>query len=327
MAYAAIPATTGSRAGYKSDEATLAYGMQTAFATPATSGQLLRIVSETLNVGETLASSNEYDGTDSAPANYRTQLQSGGTLNGLLSAGTWDDFFAMLLGDVWSSAGTLGDSSNFTFATIQKLFPDGSCLVYPKAFPNKLTLTCNWPNGVTLAWDMMAGQELFKPAKQFATLANPSTSLIMKAGPSVVQVLWGTSPISYTVDQMTMTIERTNAARQGGFGSFDALGMNTGTFKVTVTFRVYYNGPSLYQDFSNEMYRALAFVFADGPNTYTFSMGKVRLSNPQEVLPGRGQDLMATFTALPEKDANLNTMTMVRAPANGVAGSFSAFAP
>lgn len=331
MATAPVPITTGYRAGIKQDDVTTAYGIETAWGTPATTGQILRVTSNSLSAGEQTKSSNEFDGTRSAAPMFRTSLEAGGSLGGEFSAGTLDDFIACVMSNVWTngvlqdgSGGSAAGATAATFLTIDSNLGGIQWHQYSGCFVQKLTITMTTESIVTWTADIIAKNQTLLTAEPFTTIKPISTSGVMKFGPTLTGKVFNGSVIPSILDSLTLTIENTGATRQYGDGTFGAVGIDIGTFTYSGSFSVYFNNASLYAAFQSQTIAPLSFTIVDdGNNGYAFNAPAARLMTPTQPISGRGKDLMQTYNFQAQKDTNGNTLQITRGPVAGLKGSFS----
>jgi hypothetical protein len=117
-------ATAGYAAGVETNAVVLSYAAETAWGTlPSVAFKALRLTSESLSGQKTRQRPSEINATRQASAAITTQESAGGQISFALSYGTFDDLFAGLLGDDWSTPlaidSAAGDIS--TVATGNKL--------------------------------------------------------------------------------------------------------------------------------------------------------------------------------------------------------------
>jgi hypothetical protein len=117
-------ATAGYAAGVETNAVVLSYAAETAWGTlPSVAFKALRLTSESLSGQKTRQRPSEINASRQASAAITTQESAGGQISFALSYGTFDDLFAGLLGDDWSTPlaidSAAGDIS--TVATGNKL--------------------------------------------------------------------------------------------------------------------------------------------------------------------------------------------------------------
>ena len=99
-----MAATAGYQAGVEANQTQLSYGVEATWGTkPAVQFQAIRYTSETLALTKTRQRPGEINITREVSQAVTTQQAAGGTINYALSWGTYDDFFASLMQNDWTT--------------------------------------------------------------------------------------------------------------------------------------------------------------------------------------------------------------------------------
>ena len=99
-----MAATAGYQAGVETNQTQLSYGVEDAWGQmPAVFFQAIRYTSETLALTKTRQRPGEINITRQVSQAVTTQQAAGGTINYALSWGTYDDFFASLMQNDWTT--------------------------------------------------------------------------------------------------------------------------------------------------------------------------------------------------------------------------------
>jgi hypothetical protein len=110
---------TGYQAGVETTDVQLSYILEAAWGTtPNAAATAIRITGESLTGQKARTRPNEITGARRVSAALTTQESAGGGINFNLSYGTFDDFFAGVLGNDWSAAQTIaGVAADITATT------------------------------------------------------------------------------------------------------------------------------------------------------------------------------------------------------------------
>jgi len=113
-------ATTGYQAGVETTQTQWSYGFETAWGTkPPIQFQALRFTGETLGKTRTRQRPLEINATREAAAAVTVQEQVGGAINFAMSYGTYDDLFAIALGNEWTAPLTIqGAAADITLTNL-----------------------------------------------------------------------------------------------------------------------------------------------------------------------------------------------------------------
>lgn len=111
--------TTGYQAGVEANSLVISYGAETTWGTvPTVAFQAIREMSESLASTRTRSRPTEMNTSGEVSAAVTTKIEAGGTVNFALSYGTYDDWIASALDNVWGTTVTLaGVSADITITT------------------------------------------------------------------------------------------------------------------------------------------------------------------------------------------------------------------
>lgn len=175
-------------------------------------------------------------------------------------------------------------------------------LVYPGAYVSRLTLSGSVGNFFTGAIDIIAKNESDQTTDSStgAVVAAP-TAIVMDPVTGFVGCFWNGQPMVGTLDQMAITLENTAAAPEYGLGNQLSVGILSGTFQGSGTFRMYFNDFVNYNLFQAETSGALSFIVQGNTgNSYAFTFPNAVLMVKMNA-GGPGQPVYAevTFEANP----------------------------
>ncbi len=109
----ATGATTGYAAGEQTNTSPVDYAQEVTYNTPpGGTYQRLRMTGESLSVQDSTSAPDEINDLPEAAETVLTGRSTSGSLNGVLSYGTYDDFLAGILGADWFSATFTSTSTN-----------------------------------------------------------------------------------------------------------------------------------------------------------------------------------------------------------------------
>ncbi|MFC4169606.1 phage tail tube protein [Teichococcus aestuarii] len=311
-------ATTNYQAGVETSAAQLAYLQESAWGVPAT-GQYkqLRYTGESLSGSKSRARSNEIRPDMQASEAITQEESAGGSLNFVLSYGTYDDILSALLGGEWATdvlkAGTV-----FKSFTLEKKFGAALFLRYPGSFLTGGTL--NMARGQFLggAFTIASKEELSSTttASTPATYTPANANRVMDPVTGVRDIQLDGAALDTVVNAITLNIGREGAAADYGLGSSAASGARMGSLLVGGTLETYFRTFALYERFKSETQGALSWRTVDvASNAYRFTLPKASIMNPSIVAGGPNSPVMASFTLEGNPDATDGTLMIERIPA------------
>lgn len=300
----------------------LAYVMET---TPGTipvepSWQVARYVSETLNLEKQTISSDEVREDRNRTDVTDVGRQVTGTVNTLLSYGTFDEWLSGLLAAEWSS-NLLKNGNVIKTASFEKTFNLGASNVFTRYRGcrfNTLDLQLNAKQNVTANWGIMG---IGSPAAATtiiadATYTNATTTPVLNAGLNVGTLALAGIAASPKLQALSLRINN-NIYAVDVVGQYETYDFGLGTFDVTGSLTAVFESKDLFDAVVNHTDLSLSFTIgAAANNKYTFSIPKLKATNGSPVGPGNGQAVVmeVPFTAI--FDSTLGaTMSVTRAVA------------
>lgn len=263
----------------KANQFQLAFVAETVFGTtPDTpTGQVLRQTSVDFGIDAAYIANPELRQDAMVQAGRRGALKSKGSIKGVLSHGTYDDFFAAALGNTWSSdvlkVGSTGLRPSFTLEQSHEgngfHFPFTGCVVDGFSLSGKVNAA------VDVAFEIIAkgvGAESATSIFAYPTAAN-SNPLITSWDGSV-KVAGATLG---NVVGWDLKVAR-NSGSGEVVGTSDLYDIQHGSCAVSGSLEVYFDSLALYNDFRNETDVAIQINLGTGTgNTYTLDMTRCRI--------------------------------------------------
>jgi Phage tail tube protein len=298
---ASLP-TTGYSAGVETNSVILSYIKETAYGTaPASAAKQLRFTSESLASTKSRQRATEVDATRQAADQVTTQFSAGGTINGALSIGTYDDLFASLFCAAWATD-VLNNGAAFESLYLQKQLASNLWLRYPGAFVTSASIGAAQGGFVTVSFNILAQNEVNQTtdAGTGAQTAAPTGKIVNTVSMTSAISLGGAGLTK--VESFSLDISNEGAAQQFAMGSTAAAGMLPGVFTVNGRLRVFFSDFTLYTRYTAETEGAFTFTFTDANTSYVFLLHNCVVMNPSIVAGGPGQSVMADFTIEGRKD-------------------------
>lgn len=292
-------------------ESTLAYGVQSACGTPATTLKQLRFTGETLNMNAQTSQSNEIRGDRNVTDLIRTQTSVGGDINVEFSYKVFDEFIQGLLQSSTALAGDgttkIKNGSTKKYFTLEKNTPTGGSNYY-------LQYTDMQVGGMSM--NIAQGQIVTGNFTFLGTgVATATTSLDTDgytAAPTfpVYNTLADVSAINIDgvtagfVEAINFTVTN-NLREQRAIGYVAPAGVANGLYTVTGTIRLYFQDNALYTKFINDDNFAVLVTLDDqtgvtNGNQYTIEFPKCKFSQVTKNITGNNQDVIleGTFQAI-----------------------------
>lgn len=285
------------------DEASLAYGVQSACGTPQTALTALRYTSENLAMTTQATQSNEIRSDRNVTDLVRTSASVGGAVGFELSYETFDDFIQGLLqaNTALDGAGTnIKNGKTKKYFTFERNTPVDATN-YFTSFSDmqvaSLDLQIQQGNPIQGTFNFM-GQGL--PVNSGTsidgsgyTAANTNPVYNTVAGVGTVEV---DGVAVGSVQGVTLTIAN-SLREQRALGSVAPAGVANGKFVVTGNLSIYFENNVLASKFLNDQSFTLKIVLEDtlgttSGNKYTIDMKNIKFSNLANAVPGVGQDVI-----------------------------------
>lgn len=295
--------TTGYAPGIEANNVILSYVKETTYgAMPAaTAAKQLRYTSESLSSTKGRQRAPEVDATRQAADMVTTQFSAGGTINGALSVGVYDDLFASAFASAWATD-VLTNGNAFESIYLQKQLASALWLRYAGSFVTGFNITAAQGGFVTTSFNVLSQGEINQTtdAATGAQTAAP-TNKIINTVTMISAITLGGSGLT-KVESLSLDVNNEGAAQAFAMGSSNAAGMLPGVFTVNGRLRVYFNDFTLYTRYINETEGAFSFLLTDGTKSYLVELLNGVIMNPSIVAGGVGQAVMAEFAIEGRKD-------------------------
>jgi hypothetical protein len=296
-------ATTGYQAGTESNSVVLSYIDEVTWgALPATPAfRRLRYTSETLGSQKARQRATEIDSARQAADMVTTSVSAGGTINGALSIGTYDDLWESLFCSQFTTD-IMTNGTVFQSVYLQKQLGTGLFLRYPGSYVTAATVSAALGGFVTASFTIASQTETSSATDAASSYAADNTNRVINTVSMTGSIqLGGTSPGS--VESFSLDFANDGAAALFAIGSATAAGMLSGVFTVTGRIRVYFKDFTLYTRYSGETEGKFNFTLTDGTKSYLFEVLNSVLMNPQIVAGGPGQAVIAEYAIEGKKDS------------------------
>jgi hypothetical protein len=295
--------TTGYGAGVESNSVILSYVPETAYGVaPAVAAKQLRFMSESLGSTKTRQRAAEIDASRQAADQVTTQFQAGGSINGAMSVGTYDDLFASAFCNAWATD-VLTNGTVLNSLYLQKQLASNLWLRYPGAFCTGFNIGMQQGGFVTAAFNILAQSESNAIADAGTGAQTPApTNKVINTVSMVSGITLGGAGLS-KVMSLSLDVTNDGAAQQFAMGSTSAAGMLPGVFTVNGRASVYFSDFALYTRYTGETEGALSFSLVDGTKSYLFELLNCVVMSPRIVAGGPGQSVMCEITIEGKKDS------------------------
>ncbi len=287
------------------DEASLAYGVQSACGTPQTALTALRYTSENLALSTQSTQSNEIRSDRNVSDLVRTGASLGGAVGFELSYETFDDFFKGLLQSPTALDGagtTIKNGKTRQFLTFERNTPAGAGPTnFFTSFSDmqiaSLDLQIQQGNPVQGTWNFIGQQMPINSGTSIDgtgyTAANTNPVYNTVAGVGSVEV---DGVAVGSVQGLTLTISN-NLREQRALGSVAPAGVANGKFTVNGNISIYFVSNAMSSKFINDGEFTLKVTLMDSlgttsGNTYEIEMSRVKFSNLSNAVPGINQDVL-----------------------------------
>jgi hypothetical protein len=244
-----------------------------------------------------------------------------GTINTLLSYGTFDEWLAGLFCSAWSTD-VLKNGITPTAFTLENFYEQGATdtfIRFQGCRFNTLDMRLEARKSVTANWGVM-GIRSPTPTSAIlsgATYTAATTTEVFNAGLNVASL--ALTGVTASPKIMSMSLKITNNIYQNDIvGQYDPYSHGLGRFEVSGSLNTYFENLDTYSAIVNHDDIALAFQLADAAgNTYDVSIGKLKLLDGGPASPGNGKAVMlevpfqAIFNA-----SDSASITITRTPAS-----------
>lgn len=287
------------------DEASLAYGVQTACGTPATSLISLRYTSESLAMTTEATQSNEIRNDRNVTDLVRTSASVGGAIGFELSYETFDTFIQGLLQSPLPLDGTgtsIKNGKTKQYLTFERNTPAGPGPTnYFTSFQDmqiaSMDLQIQQGAPIQGTWNVL-GQGL--PVNSSTSIdadgyAPANDNPVYNTVAGVGEVLVDGAPIG-SIQGVTLTISN-NLREQRSLGSIAPAGVANGKFVVTGNISIYFENNVLASKFINDQSFTMKITLEDtlgvtSGNKYVIEMLNIKFNNLTNSVPGINQDVL-----------------------------------
>lgn len=287
-------------------------------ATPAF--QVMRYVTADVRIAKQVDVPDEVrpDRNSSAPVDVGRSVT--GSINTLLSYGTYDTWLERLFASSWST-NVLKNGITHKAGALEMTFEQGasdSYIRYRACRWNTLALSLRPRASVSANWGIM-GIDSPTPTAAIltgATYAPPTVTEVFNAGLNVAALDFtgiATPPVIQSLDlNLTNNIYAVDAV-----GSYAPDSLGLGGFRVTGSLTALFKDMATYQAILDHSDVTIGFTLTDAAgNSYQFAVPKTKLIDGGPSAPGNGRPAILTvpFQAYYDSDSSA-TITLTRTPA------------
>ncbi len=243
-----------------------------------------------------------------------------GSINTLLSYGTFDTWLSRLLCADWAG-NVLKNGVLDKTGALEKRFKQGggsSFVRYRGVRWNTLDLTIRARQSVQANWGVMG---IGSPAPTGAiipgaTYTDATTTPVFNAGLNVGALTLDGVTASPKMQALTMRINN-NIYQNDVVGAYEAYSHGLGRFEVTGTMTVYFEDLYTYQAILDHSDVGLSFALSDAPgNSYAFALTKMKLLDGGPPGVGNGQPVVMDVPFQAKLDpATSASISITRTPA------------
>ncbi len=300
----------------------LAYVMETqAGVIPATpSWKTMRYVSETLTLDKQTSVPDEIRADRNVTDIVDVGRSVTGSINTLLSYGTFDDFLSALLCSDWSTNVLKNGIAQKTMA-FEKTFELGATDAFTRyrgCRINTLDLSLSAKQFVTANWGVMG---IGSPAPDTAIITGatydaPTTSPVLNAALNIGSLSMTGITATPKIQQMSLRINN-NVYANDVIGAYEADSHGLGRFEVTGSITTLFENADLYQAILNHTDLALSLTIgAASGSKYTLELPKIKGMNGGPVVGGNGRAVLIEMPFQAKYDAtSAASMKITRAVA------------
>lgn len=219
-----------------------------------------------------------------------------GTVNALMSYGTFDTWLARLLCSSWATD-VLKNGVTPSAATLEFLFEQGatdSYVRYRGVRFNTLDMTLRARQSVSANFGIMGIGDTTPGTTIItgATYADATETPVFNAGLNVSSLTFTGIMSAPKIQQMTMRINN-NIYQNDVVGAYEPYSHGLGRFEVTGSLTTYFENLDTFNAIRNHDDVALGFVLEDEiGNSYTFAIPKVKLLDGGPTGVGNGQPVL-----------------------------------
>lgn len=242
-----------------------------------------------------------------------------GSINTLLSYGTFDTWLARLMCSAWTGD-VLKNGVTPSSGSLELTFEQGttdSYVRYRGVRCNTLDLTLRSRQSVEANWGII-GLGDTTPGTTIitgATYTAPTTTPVFNAGLNVSALTFTGIASAPKIQAMTMRINN-NIYQNDVVGAYEPYSLGLGRFDVTGSITAYFENLDTFNAIRNHTDVALGFTLLDGPgNQYIVSIPKVKLLDGGPTGVGNGQPVMLEVPYQAYFDATSSaSLTITRDP-------------
>lgn len=289
--------------------------------TPATpTFQIMRYVSSDIRISKQTDIPDEIRADRNVASIVDVGRMVQGSVNTLLSYGTFDTWLERLLCSTWA-ANVLKNGVQHQAATLEKTFKHGgsdSFIRYNACRWNTLELRLNARQSIQANWGIM-GIKSPEPTGAIlagATYLDPTTTPVMNAGLNVSSLSFTGIASAPKVQAMNLSI-RNNIYANDVVGSYEPDSHGLGRFEVSGSVTTLFENRDVYKAILDHDDISLAMTLTDKPgNSYAISLGNVNLLDGGPTVGGNGRAVLLEVPFQAKYDAASSaSISITRTPA------------
>lgn len=311
-------AYTGSTSGYQAaaqaNDTAISFALETVYGIVAKGNyQRTRFTSENFKPNDSTQRPEEVNADIESAQEVLTQSPVSGTLSGALSSGTYDDFFAAVLGAEWTSNKVQNGPIVKTWTINEKL--NAAWLVRPGSYCTQAQLTFTQGSYAQVAFDFSCrsqGKSVTDPATGYTDA--PSGRVIDTVGNFSGVTIFGQTPAG-SIREIQIRLARDGAGSDYGMGDVAACGIRPGQLLATGQIQMFFKTWDQYDQYVSQTQGPIAVSVKDASgNAYTFTFLNAVLRNPVINVGGKNTSVMATFDISGNPQAGGGTFSITRTP-------------
>lgn len=289
--------------------------------TPATpSFKTIRYVTSDIQVDKQTDTPDEVraDGNRTAPVDVGRNVT--GTINTLLSYGTYDDWFSWLFRKAWATDVLINGVSPLA-GTFEEFYEQGATdtfLGYQGVRMNTLDLDMTAKQSVKANWGIMGlrGTTPRTAIISGATYAAPSTTEVFNSALNVADLTFTGITNAPVIQKMSVKIN-SNIYANDAVGMYETYSHGLGLFDVDGSIDAYFETKDTYEAILNHSTVGLAWTIEDAAgNSYLMEIPSNKLMKGGPSKPGNGKAVMVTVPFKAFVNAGIGaTMRITRDPA------------
>lgn len=221
-----------------------------------------------------------------------------GTINTVMSYGTFDTWLERLLCSAWSSD-VLKNGILQKAGTLEMFYEQGATdtfVRYQACRINTLAMQLTARQSITANWGIMG---IRSPAPTSAiitgaTYSDPTDTPVMNAGLNVANLAYTGITNAPKIRSMSLNITN-NIYQMDIVGSYEPYGHGLGRFELTGSLETYFENLDTYQAILDHSDVGISFTIGnDMGEKYTFDIPMVKLMDGGPAAPGNGQAVTLT---------------------------------